>query len=65
MSRIVIDTPSTALYESEQAGLPVCLLVFDRFANLRPRAAERFASSIRRCADPDQALRELTAWLGS
>jgi len=61
---VVVDFPSTALYETVHARRPVLGLVFPKFTPVRASAAERFASVLRSCAHEAEALEHLDAFLG-
>jgi hypothetical protein len=62
-SRVVIDFPSTALYQAVRARRAVLALVFPRFAQLRATAVELFAPLLRTCADENAALAHLDGFL--
>ena len=47
VERVVIDYPSTALYETVHLGKAVLALTFPRFCVVRPSAASRFAQVLR------------------
>lgn len=56
MGRVVLDFPSTALYEAVQAGVPTVCVSFARFAQLRHRATEMFDGVLHGCDDESSAL---------
>jgi hypothetical protein len=63
VGRVVIDYPSTALYETVHLGKPVLALTFPRFCVLRPSAVSRFAQVLRACDTEDDALARINEFL--
>ena len=63
--RVVLDFPSTALYEAVHAGLPTVCVSFPRFAVLRPRACHLFDGVLHSCDDEDAALAVIRRFLES
>ncbi|MBI4596971.1 MAG: hypothetical protein HY737_01035 [Candidatus Omnitrophica bacterium] len=53
--RVIMDTPSTPLYETALAGVPFRLLVPRGWA-LRPTAVSQFAASLSRFTAPEEAV---------
>ncbi len=63
IDRVLLDFPSTALYEAAHLGIPVLALSFSRFAALRAPAAAMFASVLRVCDTEEQGIRHLEDFL--
>jgi hypothetical protein len=61
--RVIVDFPSTALYETVHSACPVLGLVFPRFADLRPSAATLFAPILREAHNEAEALAAVEAFL--
>lgn len=61
--RVILDFPSTTLYEAAHLGLATVAVSFSRFAHLRPDAAEIFASVLRVCDTEDQAIGHIQAFV--
>jgi hypothetical protein len=63
VDRVIVDFPSTALYEAVTFEKPVLALSFKRFTPLRPRAMEAFAPILRVCESEDEALDRVSEFL--
>lgn len=63
VSRVVLDFPSTALYEAVWAGVPTVCVSFPRFAVLRARALALFGGIVHPCEDEDAALASVRRFL--
>jgi hypothetical protein len=61
---VMLDFPSTALYEAVHLGLPTAAVSFRRFAHLREDAAAMFAPQLRVCDTEDEAVRHFEEFLG-
>jgi len=65
VSRVMTDFPSTAAFEAARAGLPLLVISFPRFGELRPRAVEAFGGVVRSCQSEEDAIREFAGFLAS
>jgi len=65
VSRVVLDFPSTAMYEAVWAGVPTTCVSFPRFAGLRKRALELFSGVLHQCEDEEAALTVIRCFLDS
>lgn len=63
--RVLMDFPSTALYETVHAGVPVACVTFPRFAALRPNAMQLLEGVLHPCGDEDAALAVLRTFLST
>lgn len=62
-TRVLLDFPSTPLYEAVHLGIPVFCLSFNRFGTVRPEAAEMFGRSLRCVDTEDEALAAIDEFL--
>ena len=60
--RVILDTPSTTLYEAALAGVPFHLLVYRKFP-MRPEALSPFSPWLTLFDEPEEAARAVTAYL--
>ncbi len=65
VDRVIVDFPSTALYEAVHFRKPVLALSFRRFAQLRSSAAAACGPVLRECDDEIEALDAIEAFLES
>lgn len=63
--RILMDYPTTALYEAVHYRKPVLCVFFERLGAVRPGVQEIFGGSLKSCADEESALHRVAEFLAS
>jgi hypothetical protein len=63
VGRVIVDYPSTPLFEAVAVGRPVLGLSFSRFLRLRPGVTDLFAPSLVECEDESAALAAIRRFL--
>lgn len=63
VSSVFTDFPSTPAFEAADAGVPLRVLWFPRFGEVRPLGLEVFGAAASPCDDENAALSRLDEWL--
>jgi hypothetical protein len=64
VSRVILDCPTTGLYEAAAANIPV-LSLYDESLNIRDSALRLFGKSVRKFSDFSEALEIINSFLDS